>query len=320
LSVEPGRYFHDIRARLSLGASSKKEVLWELRAHFEDEVEGLQQEGFSEEEATRIAAQSFGIPASLADELNEVHNRAGWAQTIIAALPHGIVALLFAFHQWSNVSWLAISLVCAVGVAVYGWQRNKPTWFFTWLGYALLPLLVVGFFLLEHALSMDSLGSSWWAWLLVTVYFPVILWLFMHIVLQVLRRDWLLGSLMALPVPPMVGWFMTAQWKEELLGSGGGTVQSLEPWIALSFLTLAGMVILFNRLKQRPLKVGALLASGLAVLLLIVCSGGTVGPVDLIVLAVVVLTLLVGPALLEHRVVEQESDSWDLPLGQNLRR
>lgn len=318
VSTGPRRYLGDVRTKLRLDSSSKRETLCELYAHFEDQVEELKEAGFSEEEAASIAARSFGPVKEIADELNEVHNRSNWAETLVAALPHFLFATLFALHQWSNIGWLVVILICTVGVAVYGWQHNKPTWFFTWLGYALIPLLVVGFFLLEHALSMKSLGSAWWVWLLLAVYFPVILWLFIHIVVRVLRRDWLLGSLMALPIPPIVGWFMTAQWKEELLEGGKHTVQSLEPWIALSFLTLAGIVVLFNRLKQRTLKVGALLVCGLAVVILIACSsGGSFGLLNVVVLALIILFLLLGPALLEHKVVDQDAKSPDYLLDHN---
>jgi hypothetical protein len=317
--TELGHHLDRIRANLRLDTSSEKEVLCELYTHFEDRVEELKEAGFSEEEATKAAAQHFGPLKAVAGELNEVHSSINWAQTIVAALPHLLFALLFALHQWSNLSWLSVILISIVGVAIYGWRRNKPTWFFTWLGYALVPLLVIGVFLLEQALNLKTFGASWWVWLIVIVYFPLILWLFIHILLQVLRRDWLLGSLMALPVPAIVGWFMTAQWKEESLGESRHPLYSLEPWIVLSFLTLAAIVILFTRLRQRPLKAGALLAAGLAILILIACSSwGSIGFPNLVLLALVTLLLLLGPALLEHKIPHQEVKAWDYWLERRL--
>ena len=314
----PRRYLHSARAALRLEDSSKREVLDELYTHLEDEVEELEEAGLSEEEAARVAAESFGPLKTVVDELNEVHNSSNWWQTAVAALPHLLFALLFASHQWSNVGWLLVVLMSTVGVAVYGWQHNKPTWFFTWLGYALMPLFVVGFFLLEQALRLGSLFSPWWVWVLMVVYFPVILWLFIHILIQVLRRDWLLGSLMALPLPVTVGWFMTAQWQEELLGGDQSSIQSLEPWIALSLLTLSGIVVLFTRLKQRPLKAAALICSGLAILTLIVCSNsGSMSLINLGLLASIMVVLLVGPAVLEHRIPHREAEPWDYRFGQH---
>lgn len=301
-----------IRANLKLDSSSEKEILYELYTHFEDRVEELEEAGFSEEEATKAAAQYFGPLKAVASELNEVHSSINWAQTITAALPHLLFALLFALHQWSNVSWLSVILISIVGVAIYGWRHNKPVWFFPWLGYALVPLWVVGFILLSQALNLNGLAHSWLIWLAVIVYFPIILWLFISILVQTLRRDWLLGSLMALPLPAIVGWFLTAQQDKGLLGESRHPLYDLTPWIVLSFLTLAGIVILFTRLRQRPLKTMVLLAAGLVILILIACSsGGTLGFPNLVVLALITLFLLLGPALLEHRIAHQEAEAWD---------
>lgn len=306
--------------RLRLDSAARKETFAELRAHLEDRVEELEEEGFSREEAVRVAAESFGNVRAVAEELNEAHDGTNWTQTVVAALPHVLFALLFALHQWSNVGWLLVILLCTTGVTVYGWQRSKPTWFFTWLGYTLMPLLVVGSFLVEYGLSLNGFGSSWWVWLLCGIYFPIILWLFVHIVIQVLRRDWLLGSLMTLPLPATVGWLMTTQWKEQLLGGGGQGIHGLEPWTALSFLTLGGIVVLFSRLKQRHLKVVTLLVSGLAVIVVIACSSASFGLPNLIILALLVLFLLVGPALVEHKVVDQDTESLDCLFEHNPRR
>lgn len=318
--TEPRRYLDSVRKRLKLDSSTRKEVLSELYTHFEDRVEELQKAGLSEEEASKIAAESFGSFVTVGNELNEVHNSSNWVQTLVAASPHLLFALLFALHQWANIGWLMIIVMSTAGMAVYGWQHDKPTWFFTWLGYALMPLLVVGLLLLQKALGSNTLTSSWWAWLLLVVYFPIILWLFIHILLQVLKRDWLLGTLMALPVPPLVGWFITAQWRHDLLSNGESALYGLEPWIALSLLTLAGIVVLFNRFKQRRLKAGVLLISGLAVLIFIACSSaGSVGVLKLVFLASIMLFLLLGPALLEHRVANQEADPWDYLLEHRPR-
>ncbi len=319
--TESGRFLGEVRSRLKLGSSSKREIISELYTHFEDEVTELEEAGYSQEEATRIAAESFGSVGPVANELNDVHSRSRWGQTIIAALPHLVFALLFSLRQWSNTSWLVVILLCTIGVAVYGWQHNKPTWFFTWLGYALMPLVVVGFYLMEHALSLNDAKSTWWVWLLLAAYFPFIVWVFIHILALALRRDWLLGSLMWLPVLPIIGWFMTTHWKEDFLGEGENAVQSLEPWIALSFLTLAGIVVLFNRLKQRCLKAGALLVSGLAILIVIGCSsGGNIGSVNLVLLTSLVLLLFLGPALLDHRIADREEKFMDCLSGEGLHR
>jgi hypothetical protein len=80
----------------------------------------------------------------------------------------------------------------------------------------------------------------------------------------------------------------------------------------LSLLTLAGIVVLFNKFKQRRLKAGVLLISGLAVLIFIACSSaGSVGVLKLVFVASIMLLLLLAPALLERRVANQGDESWD---------
>jgi len=117
---------------------------------------------------------------------------------------------------------------------------------------------------------------------------------------------------MALPLPAIIGWFLAAQQDKGLLGESRYPLYDLTPWIALSFLTLAGIVILFTRLRQRPLKTMVLLAASLVILVPIVCSiGGSLGFPNLVVLALVTLFLLLGPALLEHRIAYPEAEAWD---------
>ena len=307
--VEPKRCLNRARAYLRLDPSSEREILSELYTHFEDRVEELKGSGFSEEEAIRIAARDFGSLKAVAGELNEVHSSSNWPQALMSALPHVLFSLLFAFHQWSNLGWLLVILLSVVGVVAYGWRHGRPTWFFTWLGYTLMPLLALGLVILERALSRDNLAASWWLWLAVVVYFFVVGLLCVLIVLRTLKRDWLLGSLTILPLLAVVGWFLTAQWKQELFQSDGGSLSGLEPWIALSFFTLAGLVILFTRLKKRWLKAGVLLAAGFVILTMMASSsGGSIGFPSFVVLLLVALLVLLGPALLDRRIAHQETD------------
>ena len=88
-----------------------------------------------------------------------------------------------------------------------------------------------------------------------------------------------------LPFLAVIGWFLTAQWRDRLLQNGGGGLQGLEVWIALSLLTLAGIVILLTRLRKRWLKVAVLLVAGLVVLMLMaLSSGGSIGFFNIAVL------------------------------------
>ena len=303
-------FLNSVRLQLKLDPSSEKEILSELYAHFEDRVEDLQESGLTEEEATSIASREFGPSKKVAEELYEVHSISNWPQAVMAALPHVLFGLLFAFRQWTNAFWLSIIIMSVFGAVAYGWNHNKPTWFFTWLGYAMTPLLVVGLLLLDKALGAGVLSSSWWLWASVIVYFSIVTAICTIILAHTWRRDWLLGSLSVLPFLAVIGWVLTDRWNGGLM-QGGGLLRGLEPWVALSFLALAGIVIIFTRLKKRWLRVGVLLVAGLVVLTMMAsASGGSVSLANLVVLVIIALAIILGPALVDRRIGPREQDGW----------
>jgi len=315
MSTKPGHYLYNVASKLDLAASSKKEILHELQTHFEERIQELKEAGFSDEEAIKTTAEHFGSAKTVAREINQVHNSGNWSQAIVSALPYLLFALLFALHQWHNVFWLVAILISITGVVVYGWQHNKPAWFFTWLGYALIPLLVVAFILvilLGQALSLlpaNDLEHSWWVWIAALAYFPFFLWLLIPIAIKILKRDWLFVSLMALPIPALAGWFLSMQQGGSLLGYRQ-YLDKLEPWIALSFAAMAGVVILFVLFVQRSLKAGILLTAGLVTL--VTCfTAGNIGLLNLAVLTLVTLTLFIGPALMGYKVEQRENKNQD---------
>jgi len=307
---EVREFLNGVRLQLKLDSSSEKEILSELYAHFEDRVEDLQESGLTEEEATRIASREFGPSKEVAEELHDVHSISDWPQAVMAALPHLLFGLLFAFRQWANAFWLSIIIISVFGAVAYGWKHNKPTWFFTWLGYALTPLLVVGLLLLDKALGAGVLSSSWWLWASVVVYFSIVAAMCTIILVHTWRRDWLLGSLSVLPFLAVIGWVLTDRWSGGLI-AGEGFLHGLEPWIALSFLALAGIVIIFTRLKKRWLRVGVLLVAALVILIMMASAcGRSVNLANLVVLAIIALAIVLGPALVDRRLGPREEDGW----------
>lgn len=319
--TEAKNWLDSARAHLKLDPSSEQEILCELYTHFEDRVAELEESGMSVEEATRIASREFGSVETVVGDLNEVHSNGNWLQALMAALPHVFFFLLFAMGQWSNVGWLTVIVLSILGVVAYGWRHNRPTWFFTWLGYGSMPLLVVGFIIAGEALSRGAFSQSWWLWLALVGYSAVAGVLCAIILVQILKRDWLLGSLTILPFLAVIGWFLTALWSKELLQENTGAFYGLEPWIAVSFLTLAGIVILFTQLKKRWLKVSILLIAGLVTLTLMVfSSGGSIGVLNIAALAVVGALALLGPALLDRRIPRTRAEDWDDFLEGDYRR
>ncbi|HWR70655.1 MAG TPA: permease prefix domain 1-containing protein [Dehalococcoidia bacterium] len=303
-------FLNTVRLQMKLDSSSEKEILTELYNHFEDRVQELQESGFSEEEAIAMASREFGPSQKVAEELHDVHSISDWPQAVMAALPHVLFGLLFAFRQWTNAFWLSIIIMSVIGAVAYGWRHHKPTWFFTWLGYALTPFLVVGLVLLDKALDVSVLSSSWWLWAIVVIYFTIVAAICTIILVHTWRRDWLLGSLSVLPFLAVIGWVLTDRWNGGLIQSGG-FLHGLEPWIALSFLALAGMVIIFTRLKKRWLRVGVLLVAALVILTMMAsASGRSVNLANLVVLAIIALAIILGPALVDRRLGPQEEDGW----------
>ena len=297
-----------VRVQLRLDPSSESEILSELYTHFEDRVEELRESGMTDDQAVRVASLEFGPCRGVARELHEAHSVSNWPQAAMAALPHVLFGLLFAFRQWTNAFWLSIIVISVLGVVAYGWRRGQPTWFFTWLGYALTPLLVVGLLLVDRALGAPPRGGAWW-WACTVIYFSVVTAAYGIILAQTWKRDWLLGSLSVLPVLAVAGWVTADRWDNVLTPAGG--LLGIEPWVALSFLALAGMVIIFTRLKRRWLRVGVQLVAVLVVLTMMAFSSGR--SIDVAALAgmvLVSLALVLAPALLDGRPDSREEDGW----------
>jgi len=286
-------YLNSIRDNLRLEPSAEKEVIDELQAHIEDKIQELKEAGLSEEEAANTCVRLLGSAKLVAHQLYEAHSQGTWRQTLLASMPHLLFASLFALSWWRGSGWLLIMLVLVLTMAVYGWWHGKPTWLFPWLGYSLLPVVVAG-------LSLLYLPKGW-SWLAILLYIPLALWLLYSITVQTIKRDWLYCSLMLLPVPTIIGWFLVVEPMGKFPEYWLERIHNFAPWIGLSFLALAVAVALFIRLRQRWLKVAVLVISGLLTLIMVACyAEGRLGLVALLVLIVVMLGLVLIPALLEH--------------------
>lgn len=288
-------YLDNIKAFLRIDSLIKSNVTHEIRTHLEDKSDELKGLGLNEEEAAKAATECFGPPQLVAQQLSEVHGQGTWQEAFFAALPHVLMALVFVSHYWQSVVCLASILVIIVCVAIYGWCHNKPTWFFPWLGYYLLPVIITSVLLIR--------SSQGWAWLGTLAYIPVALFVLACVVKQTANRDWLYVSLMVAPVLVVFSWLVAVHselgllaWNVELAQLGVDI-----PWIVISFLVLGIATVVSVRVRQRSCKAIALLVPSVAILASAVwMSGGNIGFWAWLILGVSLLALA-GPTWLELR-------------------
>ena len=258
MTQELSQYLESIRARARLDRADEPEVMSELEAHIEDKLHELTQSGLSEEEAVRTCIWQMGSIKSLARQIYEAYSQGSWKTVFVAAMPHFIFGLMFMLNWWHYPGWMAFTLVATLGITAWGWGHGKPAWVFPWLGYSLLPVIAVGLLLLYL--------PNEWSFLALIFYFPLAAWWFFRIVVQTTKKDWLLSTMMLIPLPIIAGWYLavcpTGRFNEASLEK----VNTYAPWIGASCMMLAFTIGTFIRLRQRWLRISLLAVSGLLTL------------------------------------------------------
>jgi hypothetical protein len=292
-------YLESVRGNLRLDPSVEREVMSELEAHIEDEFQELKENGLSEEEAVNACVRLLGSAKLVARLIYEAHSQGTWWQALLASLPHLLFGLIFALNWWQEIGWLLVMLGLVLGTVAYGWWHGKPNWLFPWLGYSLVPVAAAGIFLLYL--------PKGWSWVAIIVYIPLTLWFLYSIIVHSIRKDWLFNSLMLLPMPIIVGWFIAVGWEKQFPEFSLERIYALAPWIGLSFLALGLSVALFVRLRQRWLKVSVLLITGLLSLILVACyADGRFSLLAFLLLSLIMLGVFLTPALLERRIKRED--------------
>ncbi|MDO8568140.1 MAG: permease prefix domain 1-containing protein [Dehalococcoidales bacterium] len=288
------QYLENVRQNLKLNRSEEQEVIGELQSHIEDTLQELTQSGLSDEEASRECMSLLGSANSVARQLYEAHSQGNWRQTLMASMPHLLFGLSFALNWWHHAGWLIVLMGLVLAATVYGWWRGKPAWAFPWLGYSLLPVLAFGILLINLPAP--------WKLLAIPLYFPLALWWLYSVVTQATRRDWLFSSLMLLPLPIMIGWFLVVESEGVFSRVTLERVYDFAPSIGLTFLVMALSIATFIRLRQRILRIGTLGLSGILTLGIVAySSNGRLTLPAFLVLVVVMWGLFLVPPLLERR-------------------
>lgn len=289
------QYLEYIRANLRLDLYKEKAVIQELETHLEDRFEELKESGLSEEEAAETCLGLMGSARVIARQIYEAHSQGTWRQALLASTPHLLFGLLFALNWWHYIGWLSVVLGMVFVTAIYGWWHGKPSWVFSWLGYTLLPVAVVGLVLLYIP---DA-----WTWVAILLYIPLASWWLYYIIDQTVRRDWLFSSLMLLPVPIVAGWVLAIEPQSGLIERTMQRIYDFAPWIALSFLALALTIVAFIRLRKRWLRALLLIISGFLTLTMVAYyTQGRLSLPAFLVLGLGMVGLFLIPALLERRV------------------
>lgn len=293
MTPELSQYLDNIRYNSKLNRSDEREVISELEAHIEDRIQELEEDGLSKEEAISACLEQMGSTKLVAQQMYEAYSQGSWKQVSIASMPHLLFGLLFALNWWQHIGWLSVVLLLILGTAVYGWWHGKPTWVFSWLGYSLLPVLAVGLLLIYLPRG--------WSLLAIPLYIPLALWWLFHIIIQTTRRDWLFSSLMLLPIPIIIGWFLAVSPEGKLTEYSLQRVYYFAPWIGLSFMALALTIAAFIRLRQRWLRICLLSISGLLTLTLVVYyTSGQLNTLTFSGLILVMWGVFLIPPLLER--------------------
>ena len=238
----------------------------------------------------------------------------------MSSLPHLIVAGLFISHLWRHPVLAPMAFASIVCVTLYGWWHGKPNWMYSWIGYSLLPLLIAGYAsrpALDQTLSF-LLGRSEalpgiWILLLIGALLSFSLWIIIRTTIRVVRRDWVLASLMLVPLPIFGSWLFNI---EQLGGLFQASRLEFYQWDIMMFSVLMLLAVasaIFIRLRKRILKAGALVTLG-------VIAGtvaghiiwGNLGFLGLVASASLILLLLLSPALIEAKIGhgELKGEKW----------
>ncbi len=295
MTLDLSQYLDSIRSNARLEQSDETIIMSELEAHIEDKCKELTEAGLSKPEAIKECLNQMGNTKSIARQIYEAYSQGSWKQVLLASLPHFLFGLLFVLNWWNHPAWLSVVLVAILATAIYGWSHGKPSWIFPWMGYTLVPVFIGGLLLLYL--------PPGWSFLAVFVYIPLALWWLIRVIVSTIKRDWLLSSLMLLPLPIIIGWYLAVS------PSGGISKETLDqlykfsPWIGLSFMGLAATIAVFIRLRQRWLRITLLATSGLVTLCLIVYhSTGNVNNLAFLGLLFVLWGGLLIPPVLERRL------------------
>ena len=308
MPFEVVNYLHSMALKLHLDPTGQAEIIQELECHLEDKAAELEIQGLNREMAMARAVEEMGAPNMVARELYEVHSPGVWRDVLLSTIPHFLLAAFFALHLWSHYFLVSLLLIAIVFVTWRNWRAGNPSkWSYSWMGYSLAAPA------LSWLLSLITLGYG--AWTLLTTgqlpfnvvlfflligYVPFSMWIMANVIFRILKRDWLLASLTALPFPFLTSWILFLNWQGGLWSNHADRMQDSDTARALIFVAMAVTTAVFLKIGPRLLRIGLLTVVTSILVIITVASL----PVSLNVLAVILMIVasvafLLGPAILE---------------------
>jgi hypothetical protein len=319
MQAEVAIYLDEIRTHLHLDPITESRVISELYSHLQEKVSELQERGASELEATREALASFGGARSIARLTYEAYSRGSWMEALISCQPHMIVAALFATHVWRQPVLLGASFAAILLIAALGSRRGAPTWSYSWMGYAVFPFLILTSMswdpvvrTVTYLVRGTGAPAPLWELALLGSLCVFSLWLVASTTVKTARRDWILASLMLLPLPVLAIWLITVSQSDgfvvNILRSFEVRFSRWDTAMAFFCATLGVASVLFIRIRQRAFKAGSILAVGMVGGAAVLRTfWGASGLFELLLLSLALLAFLTSPLLL-RTVVGRETE------------
>jgi hypothetical protein len=240
-----------------------------------------------------------------------VHSPGVWRDVLLATIPHFLLASLFALNLWSNYFLMGLLLVGITLVTLLNWRAGKPSkWSYPWLGYTLaapalswlLALITLGYGV-RTFITTGQLPFNTGFFILLIGYIPFSLWIVVTVVSKVIRQDWLLASLTALPFPFLTSWVLFLNSQGGVGNAQADGIQETDSARAFIFLALAVTTAVFLKVGPRLVKIGLLTVS---TALLVVVTAASL-PISFSFLAVLLMILawvafLLSPAMLDSQL------------------
>ena len=316
MAAEFTNYLHTLARQLRLDPQEEREITLEVQAHLEDKAAELEAQGMDRQAALAVAIKDVGDPGTVARGMYAVHSPGVWRDVLLATVPHFLLASLFALHLWSHYFLVTLLLIVITFVTWKNWRAGNPSkWSYSWLGYTLAAPA------LSWLLSLITLAYGGWTlvttgqlpfnvilFILLVGYVPFSMWILTRVVSRVVRRDWVLASLTALPFPFLTSWVLFLNWQGGLWTEHGERMHESDTDRALIFLALAVATGVFLRVGPRLVRIGLLTV---ATAILVVVTAASL-PVNLGVLAVLLMIMasvvfLLSPAMLESQLSHRQN-------------